>query len=312
MLKIEKNKFLKIENYNLISLFSLIILNLKIVYRNLTTRTIVLLSPVLVVFSLSIFSPIYFYVGFGQIFVTTLSSGIIWGMVYFSLRRSTLYNNFFMTKMRKEKIYFSIIFSMIFVTFISQLIFWFSAVFFNSLLAHPFFNSIFVSDSDFGYININWLNINWTIILYTWIFSVLFIFLFSFSTRWFFSTERFYFLFLLIYLLILLSFSCLFSPNLEYVENKGIQIQNNSNPFLYYLYMLIPQYHINMLVFSSVYSGVEVYSSLGDFLHNLNNFEPNSIFNWSSDWEWNFTLIYPFVFLFLLFLISILTINIFD
>lgn len=288
------------------SIIQLFLLNIKTVYSTKTTKTLVIFSPIIVSFSLSIMLPIYYYVGLGQIFTTTLSSGIIWGMTYFSLRKSALYKNILISNIKRWEIYFSILLTMFFVTFFSQITFWTSAIIFDSIGYKTIGEMFLELRGDF---NVNWAMIDWVTIVYTWILAVVIMFLVSFITREIFNSSKYYFIVLLVYVIFLVPFSNLFRLNFQYVDENIIV--NTKVGFVFIVSSLFPQSHINNMVFVAVSSGVEIMDENTGLTQTFGNIEKFASFKWSTDWKWDLTIVYPPLALILLTFTSIMTINFF-
>lgn len=281
-----------------LSMFRLFMLNMKTVYSTISTRIVIIFSPLLVSLALSILLPLSYSVAAGQIFVTTLSAGTIWGMTYFSIRKSTIYENISTSGIKDFELYFSIFLTMLVVTFFSQLMYWISTIVFyyiipSSLFA--FFLNVISSPS-----NIYWNNIDWLTIIYSWMISITIIYFSSMLIRNLTDTEKKYFLVLIMYLLILIPFGGLIRPSMKNTPN-GIFLELNS---IEYVSMIFPQYHLNLFNFASVSSGI-----IDESGKVMGNFEFLSSFKWSKDIYWNITILFPIVTLFVLFILSFISLK---
>lgn len=282
-----------------LNLLNFFILCLKTVYSTWITRFVIILSPLLITLALSVMMPLHYYLGAGQVFVTTLSAGTIWGMTYFSFRKSTIYENIRGIKNSNILMYTSILLTMIFVTFSSELIFWISSIAFYYIIPSSIFELFLKSfNSEYEYV---WGKVDWLTLIYTWIMQVLLVFVVAFSFRTIFTKEKNWFITLFIFVMILFPFGGLFRPNLEYAINNGIII-NNFN-LTKWISLLFPQTCLNYMSFAAISSGTIIDGvSIGNI----------EIFNsWiiSSDYRWNIVIFYPIFILIIFSLISILTIN---
>ena len=284
------------------SMSQLFILNIKNVYSTLATKLVIFLSPFFVVLALSILFPIQLFVAAGQLFVVPLSSGIVFGMVYFPIKRSTLDNNISMTTLTKLQTYGTILLTMLFVTFISELIFWITLIIFESigLAGTTSIINVITADKD---LDINWANVEWLTVIYYWAMSTILMFLGSFLFRGFTKTINWYYSVLFIYVLFLVSFGGLFQGAFLKVEDNDIYLSNKVN-FNYVVSSFFPQFHLDTFVTKAMNSGVyNVFD--GTSYNGLNTI--NS-FSWSKDWQWNFSLLYPWASLFILSSLCLLTI----
>ena len=174
MFKILKTDLM--DNYHLTdaSLFKLFSLNIKTIYSTTATKLVIILSPIFVSFALSIMLPSYFFIGAGQVFVTCLSSGVIWGMTYFSIRKTTFYQNLLITRIKVWQVYFAIYLSMMLVTFCSQVTFWLFTIIFD-IIGFNSFAEMFLNL--WGNLDVVWSKVDWITIIYSWILSILLMFI---------------------------------------------------------------------------------------------------------------------------------------
>ncbi len=286
-----------------VSLFRLLNLYLKVVYSTWMTRIVIILSPMLVALALSAFFTPYFQVGAGQVFVTSLSSGVIWGMTYFSMRKTTLHSNLSGTRVSRYLMYTAIILTMIIVTACSQVTYWGTIIILDKVGFTSLLSLVINVNHDW---QMNWLDVDWFTLLYTWLMSVTLMFLGSFATRNIFSTENSYFVVLLCYILYLVGFGGLILPELS-GANGYIEFTSTSNPLKMILQFAMPQYSINMFNFVAVLSGVEYVD--GGVVNTWRGIEPLEAFKWSQDWRWNYVIVYPWVIYAFLGTISIFTIE---
>lgn len=304
------SKFVKQEDLNNsfkneIGLLELFLLFLKTVYSTTIGKVVIILSPALVAISLSVMFPIYISVGAAQVFVTALSSGVIWGMTYFSVRRTTFYSNLNSTKISTFKVYTAIWIVMLFVTFCSETTYWITTIFLNKLNVSSLFGDILnIGKSN---IEISWFKVDWFTLGYTWIGSVTLMFLACFATRWLFNTEQSFFIILLIYILVLIPFGGILPPlPNDFNYDGSININKNFN-FISILSMFVPQYHLNLFNYVAIWSGSNILEN-GSIIGNLGNMEWISAFKWSDSWVWDFTIVYPLLIGIILLSIDILTI----
>lgn len=300
MFKINKQKLENKSESN--STFELFWLNMKTIFSTKSTTFVILFSPFIVTLTLSIMMPVYFYVAAGQLFVTTLSGGVIWGMTYYTLKSSTLNENIHLANIKKLNIYFSILLSMFAVTFFSQITFWFWSIIF-SIIPIDSLASIFF-DLGVDHLEMNWSNVDWAGMFYSWILGILIIFSISFVGKDLFKESKTYFIVLFVYLIFLIAFGGIIRPNMEYYspENPdgqaynlyGVQVYYETRGFVYWVSFFMPQTHISRIIFSSMSSGVnKLDDQTNAFVETWGKFEMFSTFKWSSDWEWNMTLLYP-------------------
>ncbi len=273
--------------------FELFVLFLKTVYSTNIGKVMIIFSPMFVAFALSMMFPVYLSVGAAQVFVTSLSAGVIWGMTYFSIRRTTFYNNLYATKITVFKVYFSIWLVMLFVTFWSETTYWLTTIILDQLNVTSVIGNIFnLGNNEY---DMQWLKVDWFTLGYTWMGSVTLMFVACFATRNLFRTEKLFFIILLVYILTLIPFGSILPPSPErfnYSSETGIVLTKNLN-FVSYIGMLFPQYHLNLFNFVAIWSGTNVIDSNGAVLNSLGNMEWLSSFAWSDSWQWDFTIIYP-------------------
>ncbi len=280
-----------IKNVFDLPLSKLLILNIKNVYSTWATRIVIIFSPIFVVFSLSILFPIQLFVAAGQVFVVPLSAGIVYGMVYFPIKRSTLDDNISITLMSKFQVYITILLTMLFVTFCSEIIFWTSLIIFNKIgiAGTTSILNIITLDKD---LDVRWVDVEWMTIFYYWIISTTIVFLVSFLFRGVTKTINWYYSVVFIYILFLISFGGLLEGPLIKVEDNNI-ILDNKVGFIYVVSSILPQSHLDIFVTKAMNSGIYNIIS-GDTYNNLGEISSFSI---STDWQWNLSLFYPWVFL---------------
>lgn len=291
----------EIDNYkgDNLNLFRFLYLNIKTVYSTWATRIVIILSPLLVTLALSVMMPLHYYIGAGQIFVTTLSAGTIWGMTYFSFRKSTIYENIRGTKSKNHEMYLSIFITILMVTFCSEVIFWLSSILFSYMIPSSIFERLLNSvSSDYSY---SWGNIDWITQIYTWFMQVSLMFAGSFVLRGIFNNEKNYFIILFILILILFPFGGLLRPGLEYVSDNGIQIKNINA--IKYISLVFPQTCLNYMSFAAI--------SSGSLLNNVSLGGLDVLSSWdiSTQWQWNFVIFYPILVFTILSVISLLTVD---
>ncbi len=292
-----------------LSVVRLFILNLKTIYSTWSSRIVVIFSPFFVALTLSLFLPLAYSIGAGQIFVTTLSAGTIWGMTFFSIKKSTIYNNISTTRIKDFELYLSIFLSILLVTFFSQVTYWLSSIFFNYIISEPI--AAHLIGGIYNIKGMDWSKIDWVTILYSWILSILLIYMMSFFMRNIFNSDKIYFISLFIYLLLLIPFGGLLRPNIYNGDTANVVgVQYGKLNIIQYISLIFPQYHINSLNFAAVSSGAIVDYGAPTGYGTFGNFEFLSSFRWSSDWRWNFTLLYPIFFLLTLILISSISVKI--
>ncbi len=281
----------------------LFVLFLKTVYSTNAGKIVIIFSPILVALALSVMFPIYISVGASQVFVTSLSAGVIWGMTYFSIRRTTFYSNLHSTRVSIFKVYTAIWLVMLFVTFWSETTYWLTTMLLDVLDVKSLFGSI--SGIIGNEYNMKWIDVDWFTLVYTWLGSVTLMFVACFATRWLFKTEQTFFIILLIYILLLIPFGGILPPTPgHFVDEGGITLQKNLN-FVGYISMLFPQYHLNLFNYVAIWSGT-IDLDAGSSLGNMGWF---SSFKWSTSWEWDFTILYPLVAGFVFLLIDIATLH---
>ncbi len=280
-----------IKNVFDLPLSKLLILNIKNVYSTWATRIVIIFSPIFVVFSLSILFPIQLFVAAGQVFVVPLSAGIVYGMVYFPIKRSTLDDNISITLMSKFQVYITILLTMLFVTFCSEIIFWTSLIIFNKIgiAGTTSILNIITLDKD---LDVRWVDVEWMTIFYYWIISTTIVFLVSFLFRGVTKTINWYYSVVFLYILFLISFGGLLEGPLIKVEDNNI-ILDNKVGFIYVVSSILPQSHLDIFVTKAMNSGIYNIIS-GDTYNNLGEISSFSI---STDWQWNLSLFYPWVFL---------------
>jgi len=274
-----------------LSVSKLFILNIKNVYSTWATRLVIFLSPIFVVFSLSVLFPIQLFVAAGQVFTVPLSAGIVYGMAYFPMKRSTIDNNISITSLNKIQVYGTILLTMLFVTFISEITFWVSLIFFEKIgiAGTTSILNIITKDKNF---EVNWLKVEWGIVFYYWIMSTTLMFLTSFFVRGFTKSINWYYSILFIYVMFLISFGKLLEGESLKVENGDLVIHNNVN-FIYIVSSFVPQSHLDLFMTKSMNTGI-INSVDGTTYHGLNLVKT---FSWSTDWQWNYSLLYPWAFL---------------
>ncbi len=288
--------------------FRLFILYLKTVYSTTIGKIIIIFSPMLVALALSVMFPPFYSVGAAQIFVTALSSGVVWGMTYFSIRRTTLYSNMQGTRISKIKIYIAIWLVMLFVTFWSEVSYWTTTIILQEIGIKSFFEVVLSISWTF---DMKWLQVDWFTLGYTWMGSVTLMFVASFVTRWLFKTEQTYFIILFIYILSLVPFGGILRPFMSSPDDileHGIQLNKQLN-VVTWISMVVPQYHLDLFNFSAISSGTFVTGHNG-ITHSLGEIQRLDSFRWSTDWKWNFTMLYPLVFGIILLPISYGTLDI--
>lgn len=298
----------KIEEINekevgLLQLFNLFI---KSVYSTNIGKVVIILSPMLVGIALSVMFPIYISVGAAQVFVTALSAGVIWGMTYFSIRRTTFYYNLQSTSISQFKVYVAIWLVMLFVTFWSETTFWLTTISLDLLNVNSMVGNVIgvVSEPK----EVSWIQLDWLTLIYTYFASVTLMFLACFATREIFKTEQVFFIVLMVYILVLIPFGGILPPmekNFTYVD--GAIVFNRDINVIRGISMIFPQYNLNLFNYASVWAGTGVVDSTGSFI-SLGDMNFLSSFRWSTTWQWNFTIIEPIIFGIVLIGISSITI----
>lgn len=286
-----------------VGIWTLFKLFTKSVYSTTAGAVVIIFSPMLVALGLAAMFPIHISVGAAQVFVTLLSAGVLWGMTYFSIRRTTFYKNLTITSVNVIKVYLSIYFTMLFVTFISECSFW------TTTIILDWMNLNSVVSTLFGFVSentneMNWIKVDWFTLVYTWIGSVTLMFLACFATRSIFRTEATFFLILITYILLLIPFGGILPPSIEnfHYENGHIVLDKDFT-FIVGMSFLFPQYHLNLFNYVAVWSG-----TLTDGL-SMAGMVWFSAFKWSSSWMWDFTILMPLMSGVCLLVISLLTIK---
>lgn len=294
------------EGHDHVGIFSLFRLYLKTIYSTKIGKVMIIFSPMMVALGLNMMFPIYIAIGAAQVFVTSLSAGIIWGMTYFSIRRTTFYANLHTTSISTIKVYLSIWLAMLFVTFWSETSFWLITILMDMCHVNSLIGNI-LNYTSTGY-NINWLRVDWFTLVYTWIGSVTLMFVACFATRWLFNTEQTFFIILLVYILLLIPFGGILppTPNHFNAEDGYVYLDKNLN-FISIVSMAIPQYHLNLFNYISVWSGVEVSGETNFGIETLGDMQWLVSFKWSTSWMWNFTILYPLGIGFLFLILDILS-----
>lgn len=287
------------ENSDKPSLVRFILLNLKVVYSTWATRIVIIFSPLFVTLALSVMMPLHYYVGAGQIFVSTLSAGTIWGMTYFSFRRSTLYQNIKTTKLSNYQMYLSIFITMLIVTFISETIFWVSSIIFSYIIPVSFFEMFLnIVNDDFYY---KWGEFDWLTLIYIWYMQTLLMFCGAFVLRGIFNTEKNCFIILFVFVMILFPFGGLFKPSIEYIDESGVMYKSWTATKS--ISLIFPQSSLNYMAFSAVQSGTVIDGE---------SFPQFASWFISDDWKWNFTIFYPIGVFVVLSIIAFITIDFVD
>ncbi len=281
-----------------LTLFRFLYLNIKTVYSTWATRIIILLSPVLVTLALSVMMPLHYYVGAGQIFVTTLSAGTIWGMTYFSFRKSTIYENIRGTKNKNYMMYISIFITMMLVTACSELIFWTCSIIFSYIIPSSVLESL-LGKVNYDYVY-EWAKMDWVTLIYVWFMQVSLMFSGAFVLRGIFNTEKTCFILLFIFVLILFPFGGLIKPTLTYTS-EGIQMNDFNS--VKWISIIFPQTCLNYMAFAGVGSGTIIDGA------SMGGLDMFSSWDISTDWKWNYVIFYPWVVIFILDTVSILTIE---
>ncbi len=297
------NKYSESET-GVLRLFSLY---LKTVYSTNVGKVIIIFSPMLVALALSVMFPPYFSVGAAQVFVTSLSSGVIWGMTYFSIRRSTFYKNMHGTRISKVKIYIAIWLTMLFVTFWSEVSYWSTTIILDQIGIVSIFELVTSVVITF---EMNWLKVDWFTLGYTWMASVTLMFVACFITRWLFNTEMMFFIVLLLYILLLIPFGGILRPFISVNDtiSNGIQLERDLN-VVNIISLFVPQYHLDLFNFAALSSGVTTDVSTGATLGDIQVLDA---FRWSDSWQWNWTIIYPIVFGIGMLIVAITTLDLVD
>lgn len=298
-----------------IGIGSLFRLYLKTIYSTNIGKAVIILSPMFVAFGLNVMFPIYISVGAAQVFVTSLSAGIIWGMTYFSIRRTTFYSNLHTTSISKIKVYLAIWFAMLFVTFWSESSFWIVTMLMDVCHVRSFIDILlnFVSSSEHSPLyaksyDVIWYKVDWITLVYTWIASVTMMFVACFATRWIFNTEQTYFAILLIYILVLIPFGGILPPMPgNFNANDGYVTLNKDINFVSVISMAMPQYHFNLFNYISVWTGVDIAGIQDGPLESLGHMDWLVSFKWSTSWKWDFTILYPFICGFIFLILDILS-----
>ena len=303
------NKDKKINNIFNISTSQLLRLNLKSIYSTHTTRSVIILSPILVAFALAVMFPIWMAIPAGQVFVVPLSAGVVYAMSYYPLKNSTMNNNLKISKVKQINIYTSIIISMFIITFQSELSYWITVIGFN--LMHQ---QGWITFGGTGWIltdmiktptiySVDWTKVEWGSIIYYWVLSTILMFAGSFVFRNMCKTQKTYYLILLVYILSLVGFGNLVPTSYYGVDGNIVRNGSTSSSMMdfnlyqpeavYAVSCIIPQYHLNVFLMKAMDSGIinkhldpkydPTWWNLGDI----------SAFSWSTDWHWNLTLLYP-------------------
>lgn len=285
--------------YENLTLLKFLYLNIRTVYSTLSTKIVIILSPILVTLALDVMIPLHYYVGAGQTFVTTLSAGTIWGMTYFSFRKSTIYENIRGTRHTNYSMYLSIFITMLMVTACSEILFWISSIFFYYIIPISILGQL-LEKTDYSYVYV-WSEMDWVTLIYIWFMQVALMFSGSFVLRGIFHTEKTYFIILFIFVIILLPFGGLIKPSMDYTKETGILI-NDFNT-VKFISIIFPQTCLNYMSFASVGSGT--------FIGETPIGEITKYSSWviSSNWKWNYIIFYPWVVIIIMDVISLFTIE---
>ncbi len=288
----------------------LFLLYIKIIYSSIPGKVVIIFSPIMVALALSVMMPIYMSVGASQIFVTSMSAGVIWGMTYFSIRRTTFYDNLTKTRINTIRVYIAIWLSMLFVTFFSESSYWITTIILDKIELVSLLSNLFEGLSHENF-EVNWARVDWLIIIYTWLGSITLMFVACFATRWLFRTEQTFFIVLATYILMLIPFGALVPPSVERLYSDGHSIQLTRHMGLFgFISMLFPEYSLNMFNYAAVWSSIDILDGGALLHHGWGYIQPFQSFVWSKSWEWNYVILYPLVAGFILLCIDILTLYI--
>ncbi len=275
----------------------------KTVYSSKVAAFVIIFSPMLVALGLGAMMPIHLAVGASQVFVTLLSAGTLWGMTYFSIRRTTFYKNLSTTRIKTIKVYLGIYLTMLLVTLCSEISFWTITIFLDLIGMNSVVAIIFGLVSENSH-NIEWLKVDWFTLAYTWLASVTLMFLACFATRNIFNLEATFFFVLATYILLLIPFGGIIPPTPEHFKfENGMVVLEKDLTLFTVTTLLFPQYHLNLFNFVSVWAGTTNDSiSMGGFTW-------LSSFHWSDSSLWNYTILMPIASGVLLIIWSSLTLN---
>ncbi len=275
----------------------------KTVYSSKIAAFVIIFSPMIVALGLGAMMPIHLSVGMSQIFVTLLSAGTLWGMTYFSIRRTTFYQNLSTTRIKTIKVYLGIYFTMLLVTFCSEFSFWTVTILLDLIGLNSVFAVLFGLIAENSH-NIDWSKIDWITLIYTWLGSVTLMFLACFVTRNIFNLEATFFFVLATYILLLIPFGGVIPPLPEHFKfENGMVVLERDFTLFTVATLFFPQYHLNLFNFVSVWAGTTNDSiSMGGFTW-------LSSFHWSDSTLWNYTIMMPLASGVLLLIASSLTLH---
>ena len=150
---------------------------------------------------------------------------------------------------------------------------------------------------------VDWLKVEWGAIFYYWVISTVLMFIGSFVFRNMCKNQKTYYLILIVYILSLVGFGNLVPTyyhgvNGNIVKDGTSATSNNDlklhQPLITYIIScFIPQYHLNVFLMKAMDNGIINGQASSKYSPTWWNLGSVSAFSWSSDWHWNFSLLFP-------------------
>ncbi len=258
------------------------------------------LGNVLIPFIVTVAAGIYFPITFGFVWMVFLSmtfAGLsTYGTLFFTIRKSTMVKNIQMTANESGTLYFAtfwVIFTSLFVT----LIFVLATIFIleeTGLIGNAFFynkmdlESPWLTPSDWiNYWVIDFKEVWWSMIFYYWIIQTFVCFSMAFFIEKVVSTQKNFFIIVLIYIIGGLVFAGLFTNSLDVEDGQIIAFRTDvegeategrayallwGQP-LWWVSQLWPHYSMNQMVANSMFVGAHHYvpegSQFSDIINNI-------------------------------------------
>ena len=260
-----------------------------------------------------------FMVGIGGIFGSVWSFVSVFGTIsifttlyvysagFFTLRKSTVYNNLLLTKGGKSAIYTSLF---LFILFINVIVFSFfmSIYIIIENYAGTFFPREFIYDNNLP-LYVNWLDVWWSVIIYYLFMSTVMTFLLLHIIQIFTKTQKVFWIFGLSYLLYFLFFGRVNRNMIKWdvdLADGSISLAEGSEWFFsnisFWLGQLSPHFWLNQFAFFSIFAGSY---SLEAGIYAANNF------NYANPWKsgdkyWNAGIYLPLVVLGILIIVIVI------
>ncbi len=239
-----------------------------------------LFIPIIITLALAILFPIW-YSFIWMLFINlTLTAFITYGILFFTVRKSTIMKNIDMLSTETGSLYVSTFFTILLNTFITFVVFFTFLIilYFSGIASIAFFYDVGNPEREQL---VNWRNIWWNAIVYYWFTSGVITFAISFVIEKIVSTQKNFFLISFIYLLGGLFFSGIVSEGIQIVDgvprvvtvdmflNDHSSIEDPTALFITYLWgkpawmisQLWPHYGLNQITFASINAGS--YASTG-------------------------------------------------